>query len=49
MAKYASSNVDVINAIPKERLALSLQVVDVGSDVLSSYKVLGLESKLRHV
>ena len=42
MAKYASNNVDVINAIPKERLASSLQMVEVGSDVLPSHKVLGL-------
>ena len=42
MAKYASNNVDVINAIPKERLTSSLQMVEVGSDVLPSHKVLGL-------
>ena len=43
MAKYmyASNNVDVINAIPKKRLASSLQVVDVGPNVLPSHKVLG--------
>ena len=42
MAKYASNNVDVINAIPKERLASLLQVVDVGPKVLPSHKVLGM-------
>ena len=42
MAKYASNNMDVINAIPKERLALSLLMVNVGSDVLPSHNVLGL-------
>ena len=42
MAEYASNNVGVINPIPKERLASSLQVVDVGSEVLPSHKILGL-------
>ena len=42
MAKYASNNVEEINTIPKEDLASSLQVLDVGSDVLPSHRVLGL-------